>query len=197
MAPSFEDLAQFGVRDMSLDDARAALVHSMLAEDFLAHMGLDVPDEPSNQFYEDADKVLAHYGVLGMKWGRRRNSDGTVTVDKSKTAGNHPGHSDAKAGKSKPRPAKEMTNEELSSAIKRMQLEQQYRQLTTPKKPVLLAETQKILGNALRQNAQAYATAGLGLAVAASLKKAGIPNAQEMASAAKKQSEKADEKKTD
>lgn len=187
-APTFEDLEQYGIVNGPVEEARDALVHGMLAEDFLAHMGIDVPDEPTDEFYADADSILAHYGVLGMRWGRRRNPDGTVTINKGKQAGNHPGHSDRKSGKPKPRSAKSMTTEELQSAIKRMQLEQQYTQLVTPKKPQLLAETQKIVTNALRQNAQTYVTQYTGVAIGAALKKAGVPNAAEIAARAREAS---------
>ena len=96
---TFEALAEFGISEEEVVEAREEIVHSMFAEEFLAHFGIDVPEEPSDEFYENADRVIAHYGVLGMKWGRRRNADGTVTVNKAKTAGNHPGHSDRKEPK--------------------------------------------------------------------------------------------------
>lgn len=65
---------------------------------------------------EIAEDFLAHYGVPGMKWGRRKGS--------SRTAG------DAKAvaplRKKKP---SQMTNDELRKLNERMQLEQNYKKL--------------------------------------------------------------------
>jgi hypothetical protein len=212
-AISFADLAQFGVVDRPIQDIQETIVHSMTAEEFLAHMGLNVPDEPSDQFYEDADKFFAHYGVMGMKWGRRRNSDGSVSVDKSKTAGNHPGQSDGDAApkggagpkparepkpvKPKPPSAKEMTNEELNAVIKRLELEQRYTNLVSPKAPTFKSETKKILVEALKKNAQAYVTEYTGVAIGAVLQKAGVPNAKDIAANAKKATaEKSEEKKS-
>lgn len=189
----FEDLAQFGITDQTVVADRENLMHNMLAEDFLEQVGMEVPLEPDDAFYEEADSYLAQFGVMGMKWGRRRprGANGLVDksakgeIDRSKMAGNR-----SKSSRS-------MTNDELSSAIRRIQLEQQYNQLTSKKKPVLRAEIEKMIGNALRQNAQAYLTQYTGVAIGAGLKKAGVPNAQELAERARKAREEAEKDKKD
>lgn len=195
----FEDLARFGITEQTVVSDREAIVHNMLAEDFLAQVGMEVPLDPDDVFYEVADSYLAQFGVLGMKWGRRRprGANGLVDksaegeIDKSKMAGNRSkSNSDSKTARS-------MSNDELSAAIRRLQLEQQYNQLTAKKKPVIRVEIEKMIGNALRQNAQAYLTQYTGAAIGASLKKAGVPNAQELADRARKAREEADKDKKD
>lgn len=96
---------------------------------------------------------LAHYGVLGMKWGVRR---------KSRT----PSADSAKVKAIRKKKIDEMSNQELRDANNRLQLESQYKQLT--KKT-----------NVGKKVAQSYiATAGLIAGVAgatATFKKYGAP----------------------
>ena len=91
---------------------------------------------------DEIDKVLAHFGVKGMKWGVRRNRRPvgvTVTTKpggKIKTSGgkNQPASKDAvtaarlkqRAKKSK---ASSLSNAELQALIRRMQLERQFKEL--------------------------------------------------------------------
>jgi hypothetical protein len=183
-APSFKDLAQFGVVEKTTVELQEEIIHGSTVEEFLAHLGIDVPDEPTEEFYENTDKVLAHFGVLGMKWGRRRNRDGSVTVDKSKTAGNHPGQKDSKSddtsdskktGEANPqkKSVKDLSDAELNAIINRMRLEQTYAQMTASKPNPFLAESKKIVGKALSQNAQTYLTAYTGVAADALITKMG------------------------
>ena len=70
---------------------------------------------------------LTHYGILGMKWGVRRNS---AQLGKAKgkrsTEDVHDDYKKAHSSKS----AKSMSNQELREANNRLQMEQQYEQLT-------------------------------------------------------------------
>ena len=72
-----------------------------------------------------ADDFLAHYGVKGMRWGYRRQSDGSV-----KPSGKTPKSEDHEASRAlmKKRPS-QMSNSELKKLNERMQLEQTYSQL--------------------------------------------------------------------
>ena len=72
-----------------------------------------------------ADDFLAHYGVKGMRWGYRRQSDGSV-----KPSGKTPKSEDHATSRAlmKKRPS-QMTNAELKKLNERMQLEQNYSQL--------------------------------------------------------------------
>lgn len=65
---------------------------------------------------------LTHHGVKGMKWGVRKDrSSSRVSVGKGKYLKGR-------------RTATELTNEELTKAIRRIELEKRYTQLTTPEK---------------------------------------------------------------
>jgi RimJ/RimL family protein N-acetyltransferase len=74
----------------------------------------------------DVEDILAHFGVKGMKWGHHKpkvpaSSDAQKSLDIR-----------AKAKKGKPR---SLTNEELQTAINRMNLEQQFKRLAVNERP--------------------------------------------------------------
>lgn len=88
------------------------------------------------------NSVLQHYGIRGMKWGVRRyqNKDGSLTPDGRKRytddelykKGNN---RDKKVIEKTPTSSKkknvsEMSDDELNSAIRRLQLEKQYKDLS-------------------------------------------------------------------
>lgn len=93
------------------------------------------------------DDVLEHYGVLGMKWGVRKNEAGgydstpVLTKDrrpgkKIKTTGGklHPASDDAKRAAVSKQMARSSTtdslsNKELQDLVNRMNMEQQYDRL--------------------------------------------------------------------
>ena len=103
---------------------------------------------------------LMHYGVPGMKWGVRRTP---AQLGRKKTSS-----SKSLFGKKKPKPkakaktksesskeetapkkksVKEMSDEELNAAIRRMQLEQTYASLSPQKVSTGKAVTKRILNN--------------------------------------------------
>lgn len=71
------------------------------------------------------ENYLAHFGILGMKWGVRRyqNPDGTLTEEGRRRYGKD--SDDSKPSKK----VSEMTDEELSGAINRMRNEKAYKDL--------------------------------------------------------------------
>ena len=72
--------------------------------------------------------VLQHYGVKGMKWGQRKKSKNPASPDSAaKTA-------TKTAVKSKG--LHTVSNTELQAAIRRMQLEQDFKRLSTNEKSV-------------------------------------------------------------
>ena len=103
---------------------------------------------------------LMHYGVLGMKWGVRRtpaqlgrkptSSNKTLSgkkkpepKPKAKTKSESPKEETAPKQKS----VKEMSDEELNAAIRRMQLEQTYKELSPQKVSTGKAVAKRILNN--------------------------------------------------
>lgn len=85
------------------------------------------------EYYESYDEYesndeLYHYGILGMKWGRRKaravSSEPRQTFREKRAA-----KAKAKKDAIAPDPST-MTNKQLRMAIKRMNLEQQYSRLS-------------------------------------------------------------------
>lgn len=64
---------------------------------------------------EEIDEILAHAGVKGMKWGKRKSR---TIVKEAKVV-----------GRIKKKSSKELTNQQLERSIKRMRLEKQYNEL--------------------------------------------------------------------
>lgn len=71
---------------------------------------------------------LQHYGILGMKWGVRRRSK-RAPEKPVKVSSDH-----AKAVSLKRKKVSEMSNDELQTLTRRMNLEAQYANLTVTKK---------------------------------------------------------------
>lgn len=84
---------------------------------------------------------LAHYGILGMKWGRRKsegNSAVTFINEKTgeRTQGTYPAKSSVDhvvSRELKRKSLHEMTNEELQTFNKRLELEKKYKELIIEK----------------------------------------------------------------
>ena len=72
---------------------------------------------------------LYHWGIKGMKWGRRRyqNADGTLTEEGRKRYDVHEDYDKAHSKKS----VRSMSDKELRSRINRVQMEKQYSDLTS------------------------------------------------------------------
>lgn len=101
---------------------------------------------------------LMHYGVPGMKWGVRRtpaqlgrkktsSSKSLFEKKKPKPKPKEKSESSKKETAPKPKSVKEMSDEELSTAISRLQLEQKYKELSPQKVSTGKAITKRILNN--------------------------------------------------
>lgn len=86
----------------------------------------------------NTEDFLAHYGVKGMKWGRKK---GTPSADAARST--------AVRTTAKKAGVKSVSNKDLQDAITRMQLEQNFKRLATNEKPAVtrwLASTLQEVG---------------------------------------------------
>lgn len=104
---------------------------------------------------------LAHWGVLGMRWGVRRDRSKTSSVKVSR-----------KATKTK---LSDIDDKELQDRVKRLQLEQQYAQLTQKKLSTGKQIVKDILVNSAKQTATTYVTKYMTQGVETALKAAAKP----------------------
>lgn len=86
---------------------------------------------------------LLHYGILGMKWGVRR------TPEQLARARGKPASSSSKSDtkKTTKKKASEMSDEELNKAVRRLQLEKQYRDLN----PETVSRGKKFVDTLMKQ----------------------------------------------
>lgn len=92
-----------------------------------------MPNDPITENY------LAHYGVKGMRWGRRRGGDDLSSESASSPASTTTASKPRKvAGKTVTDDGKDITrmsDKELRERINRINMEQQYHKLTEPSYP--------------------------------------------------------------
>ena len=88
-------------------------------------------DEPIDTLYHKVEDTLAHYGILGMKWGVRRaiGPDGLVRKTLGINQNRHEDYTKARALKKKG--YKNLSTKELQVLNQRLQLEKNHRQLRT------------------------------------------------------------------
>lgn len=111
---------------------------------------------------------LMHYGVLGMKWGRRKSPSSVVKSIKKKRMDSY--SSDyQETRKMRRKSSKKLSNAELKTLNQRMRLEQEYNRLSTSqvnrgyevaKKTVAIAGT---IGGLYAISQSDYAKAGKAL----------------------------------
>ena len=82
------------------------------------------------QFETDSDSDIMHFGVLGMKWGVRKKKNSVSRKEQKKRANKKTSRDYNEAEFLRNRKVKSLSNAQLKKAITRMQLEQQYEQLS-------------------------------------------------------------------
>jgi hypothetical protein len=111
-----------------------------------------------------AEDFINHYGILGMKWGRRKSRSSKSKKINNKRVKNISADK-AEANKIASKKIYELSNEELKKINTRLQLEKQYKELNPKKvakgkkfiKGMLEAQGKQLLGQALTK----YASKGL------------------------------------
>lgn len=117
---------------------------------------------------------LAHVGVLGMKWGRRKASRATSSTS-SKQHIATVGKKLVKNGPAKPEkyvrpanlPPKRLTDAQLRSRINRIEMEKKYSLLTAKQVSPAKKMISDILTAAVKKTATDYVTAQMGKGLAA------------------------------
>lgn len=118
------------------------------------------------------ENILAHYGILGMKWGKRRSKEeisaerqqvevkikagkGVVKTSGGKELQPHDDAIKAKASKQRARASTTdaLSNQELQALVTRMNLEQQYARLAGPKERSVTARGAAFLTKHLSDDA--------------------------------------------
>lgn len=75
------------------------------------------------------EDFLAHYGVLGMKWGRRKNSSGSYTTTGRKAKNKYESKDSKAVRKLRKKKLNQLSNDELKKLNNRLQLEKQFKEL--------------------------------------------------------------------
>lgn len=130
-------------------------------------------------FFDLDDEVLEHYGVKGMKWGKRKDRiERDLRPGRKQTEPNSADANSAGGIKSRARAQKstrQLSNKELEDAIKRMRLEQEFTKLS---KGIDKTRTQKgiafvgkFLGDQGKQAAQNQAQSEIRNRVGETIKK--------------------------
>jgi hypothetical protein len=122
---------------------------------------------------------LEHWGIKGMKWGRRKaRATGPGTGHRPKAPIKAPikvqkrdDDHDAEKPKKSPTKPHEMDDVQLRNAINRIQMEKQYAQLTAREKSLGRKFAEDVLLGAGKQVATQYAAKYMGQGVEALLKK--------------------------
>lgn len=137
----------------------------------------------------DNPNELMHFGVKGMRWGVRKDRSSKGSKGKKKKTKfkvsirspitREPAQSKPSASKeeskpavviSRPKTVSEMSDEELSRFIRRVQLEKQYAQLTAPQKSKGKQFVEDVLFNSAKAVATQYTTQAMKATIDKALK---------------------------
>ena len=101
---------------------------------------------------------LAHYGIPGMRWGKRKGSS-SVSTSKKSTKSTKSSDAFSKSSKNETTKSKvsKISDTELKKRVARLNLEKQYLDLTKPKQSAGKKFVTSVLNDASKQLATKYA----------------------------------------
>ena len=106
------------------------------------------------------ENVLAHYGVLGMHWGKRRSKSTSSSSFKGENSKDHK----RTRGLQKKRMS-QMSNSELKKVNERLQLETNYKKLTKTKKTLGRKLFDEMILGSVKKTATSYISKQMASAV--------------------------------
>ena len=106
------------------------------------------------QSEKDSDSDIMHFGVLGMKWGVRRKKNSVSRKEQKKRANKKTSRDYNETEFLRKRKVKSLSNAQLKKAITRMQLEQQYKQLSKNDRSKLQKIGEKFLNDLMTSSTQ-------------------------------------------
>ncbi len=105
--------------------------------------------KPSNE------KILEHSGVLGMRWGIRRGSSSSSSASED--------HNKLRSLRKKK--GKELTDAEIKSALSRLKLEKEYKDLTKREVSGFEKAAKGVIADAAKETAKKYVAQYMGVGI--------------------------------
>lgn len=93
------------------------------------------------------EQALAHYGILGMKWGVRRSEAELARARGKRTSNSSSDSAVEQPAAKRSKSVSEMSDDELRKTVQRLQLEKQYRDLS----PKQVSTGKKIVNKILKE----------------------------------------------
>jgi RimJ/RimL family protein N-acetyltransferase len=132
-----DDIAFGGLTEMSLDvpqklkhaDTTDDKWEEEFADEFAAFLSKHFSGTPVMKHEDPVEEFLVHFGVKGMRWGRRKKETGPASADAARKI--------VVKSKIKEGGLQTVSNKDLQDAINRMNLEQQFKRLSVNEKPAV------------------------------------------------------------
>lgn len=106
--------------------------------------------KPSNE------KILQHAGVLGMRWGIRKNRSGSGSASSSSKKGSSGSEDHNKLRALKKKKGKDLSDAEIKAALSRLKLEKEYKELTKREISGFEKSVKSVVSDAAKETAKKY-----------------------------------------
>lgn len=127
-------------------------------------------EKPIETLYHNADDVLAHFGILGMRWGVRRATGPNGLVKRTPLTEKSEDYIKTKELRTKGHEA--LSTKDLKDVTARLQLEKQYKDLTKKEISAGKKWVYDVIGGALKEQAKSQVSKLMGKGIDELLKKA-------------------------